>query len=109
MSRRNSWTRCSRHFDRAAVKAAKVIAKGLPGCQRCDRPHLFQRRLRVVQVAHEFQKAARARRDFPEDLRGMIAAEGILTDARRRQFARGAGGAAEMGKCAFAAAALVVD
>src|SRR6185437_14448228 len=76
-------------FDRAALKAAKVIATGLPAGPGAASGKVYFNADRAVEAAHKGEKVLLARVETsPEDLRGMIAAEGILT-------ARGGGGAAD--------------
>jgi len=95
-------------FDRKAVQAAKVIAKGLPAarsrcwqdvpergsrgcCRRCGRKGLAGRN-----------------ETSPEDLRGMIAAEGILTAKAASVLTPLV--ARQMGKvCVCGAAAMQID
>src|SRR5580704_1113120 len=67
-------------FDRAAIKAAKVIAKGLPAGPGAATGKIYFNADRAVLAAHEGEKVLLVRIETsPEDLRGMIAAEGILT------------------------------
>ena len=98
-------------FDRAAVKAAKCIANGLPaGPGAATGQDLFQRRPRRRSRAHKGEKVLLVRVETsPEDLRGMIAAEGILT-ARGGVSSHAALVARQMGKvCVCGASALQVD
>jgi len=97
-------------FDRAAVKAAKVIAKGLPAGPGAATGRIYFNAERAVEAAHAGQKVLLVRVETsPEDLRGMIAAEGILT-ARGGVSSHAALVARQMGKvCVCGASALHVD
>jgi pyruvate,orthophosphate dikinase len=97
-------------FDRAAVKAAKVIAKGLPAGPGAATGKIYFNADRAVQAAHKGEKVLLVRVETsPEDLRGMIAAEGILT-ARGGVSSHAALVARQMGKvCVCGASALHVD
>ena len=97
-------------FDRAAVKAAKVIAKGLPAGPGAATGRIYFNADRAVQAAHNKEKVLLVRVETsPEDLRGMIAAEGILT-ARGGVSSHAALVARQMGKvCVCGASALQVD
>ena len=91
-------------FDKAALKRAKVIAKGLPASPGAaagqivfhadDAEAWHERRKRVVMVRIETS---------PEDLRGMNVAEGILT-ARGGMTSHAAVVARGMGKCCVSGA-----
>jgi pyruvate,orthophosphate dikinase len=97
-------------FDRAAVKAAKVIAKGLPAGPGAATGRIYFNADRAVLAAHNKEKVLLVRVETsPEDLRGMIAAEGILT-ARGGVSSHAALVARQMGKvCVCGASALQVD
>ena len=97
-------------FDRAAVKAAKVIAKGLPAGPGAASGRIYFNADRAVEAAAKNEKVLLVRVETsPEDLRGMIAAEGILT-ARGGVSSHAALVARQMGKvCVCGAAALQVD
>jgi pyruvate, orthophosphate dikinase len=97
-------------FDRAAIKAAKVIAKGLPAGPGAATGKIYFNAERAVEAAHKDQKVLLVRVETsPEDLRGMIAAEGILT-ARGGVSSHAALVARQMGKvCVCGASALHVD
>ncbi len=97
-------------FDRNAVKAAKVIAKGLPAGPGAATGRIYFNAERAVQAAHNKEKVLLVRVETsPEDLRGMIAAEGILT-ARGGVSSHAALVARQMGKvCVCGASALQVD
>ncbi|MGL5318379.1 MAG: pyruvate, phosphate dikinase [Bacteroidales bacterium] len=91
-------------FDKAALKASKVIAKGLPASPGAatgkivffadDAEAWAENRKKVVLVRIETS---------PEDLRGMHAAEGILT-ARGGMTSHAAVVARGMGKCCVSGA-----
>jgi pyruvate,orthophosphate dikinase len=67
-------------FDRAAVKAAAVIAKGLPAGPGAASGKIYFNAENCVEAAANGEKVLLVRVETsPEDLRGMIAAEGILT------------------------------
>jgi pyruvate,orthophosphate dikinase len=97
-------------FDRNAVKAAKVIAKGLPAGPGAATGRIYFNADRAALAAHNQEKVLLVRVETsPEDLRGMIAAEGILT-ARGGVSSHAALVARQMGKvCVCGASALHVD
>jgi pyruvate,orthophosphate dikinase len=97
-------------FDRASVRSAKVIAKGLPAGPGAASGRIFFNADRAVEAAAKGEKVLLVRVETsPEDLRGMIAAEGILT-ARGGVSSHAALVARQMGKvCVCGAAALEVD
>jgi pyruvate,orthophosphate dikinase len=97
-------------FDRAAVKAAKCIAKGLPAGPGAASGQIYFNAERAVEAHHKGEKVLLVRVETsPEDLRGMIAAEGILT-ARGGVSSHAALVARQMGKvCVCGAGALHVD
>src|SRR5580692_1240266 len=97
-------------FDRNAVKAAKVIAKGLPAGPGAASGKIYLNADRVVEAAARGEKVLLVRNETsPEDLRGMIAAEGILT-AKGGVSSHAALVARQMGKvCVCGAAALEID
>jgi pyruvate,orthophosphate dikinase len=67
-------------FDRGAVKAAHVIAKGLPAGPGAASGKIYLNAERAEAAAAKGEKVLLVRNETsPEDLRGMIAAEGILT------------------------------
>src|SRR6059058_5343569 len=67
-------------FDREAVKAAEVIAKGLPAGPGAASGKMYMNADRAVTAAARGERVLLVRNETsPEDLRGMIAAEGILT------------------------------
>jgi pyruvate,orthophosphate dikinase len=97
-------------FDRAAVKSAQCIAKGLPAGPGAATGKIYFNADRAVEAAHRGEKVLLVRVETsPEDLRGMIAAEGILT-ARGGVSSHAALVARQMGKvCVCGASALQVD
>jgi len=97
-------------FDLAAVKKAKVIATGLPAGPGAATGKVYFNAERAVSAAARGEKVLLVRVETsPEDLRGMIAAEGILT-ARGGVSSHAALVARQMGKvCVCGAAALQVD
>src|SRR3989440_2062389 len=67
-------------FDRAALKSAQAIATGLPAGPGAAAGKVYFNAERAVEAARKGEKVLLARIETsPEDLRGMIAAEGILT------------------------------
>jgi pyruvate,orthophosphate dikinase len=97
-------------FDRKAVKAAKCIAKGLPAGPGAATGKFYLNADRAVAAAEKGEKVLLVRNETsPEDLRGMIAAEGILT-AKGGVSSHAALVARQMGKvCVCGAAALQID
>src|SRR5471032_1728539 len=97
-------------FDLAEVKKAKVIATGLPAGPGAATGKIYFNADRAVAAEAKGEKALLVRVETsPEDLRGMIAAEGILT-ARGGVSSHAALVARQMGKvCVCGAAALQVD
>jgi len=97
-------------FDRTAVKSAKVIAKGLPAGPGAATGGIYFNADRAVLAAQNGEKVLLVRIETsPEDLRGMIAAEGILT-ARGGVSSHAALVARQMGKvCVCGASALHID
>jgi pyruvate, orthophosphate dikinase len=97
-------------FDREAVKAAAVIATGLPAGPGAASGRIYFNAERCVEAADQGEKVLLVRVETsPEDLRGMIAAEGILT-ARGGVSSHAALVARQMGKvCVCGAAKLQVD
>ncbi|MDR1818488.1 MAG: pyruvate, phosphate dikinase [Puniceicoccales bacterium] len=97
-------------FDRAAVKKAQTIAKGLPAGPGAATGKIYFNADRAVEAAEKGAKTLLVRVETsPEDLRGMIAAEGILT-ARGGVSSHAALVARQMGKvCVCGASALTVD
>jgi len=97
-------------FDRQAIKAAKCIARGLPAGPGAATGKMYLNAERAVEAAHKGEKVLLVRNETsPEDLRGMIAAEGILT-AKGGVSSHAALVARQMGKvCVCGAAALEID
>jgi len=97
-------------FDRKAVQAAKCIAKGLPAGPGAAAGRMYLNAERAVAAAGKGEKVLLVRNETsPEDLRGMIAAEGILT-AKGGVSSHAALVARQMGKvCVCGAAALQID
>ncbi len=80
-------------FDRKAMKAARCIAKGLPAGPGAASGKMYLNADRAVAGAEKGEKVLLVRNETsPEDLRGMIASEGILTAKGGVELARGAGG-----------------
>jgi pyruvate,orthophosphate dikinase len=97
-------------FDRQAVKNAKCIAKGLPAGPGAASGKIYLNAERAVEAAHKGEKVLLVRNETsPEDLRGMIAAEGILT-AKGGVSSHAALVARQMGKvCVCGASTLEID
>ncbi len=97
-------------FDRTALKNTKVIATGLPAGPGAASGRIYFNADRAVEAARKGEKVLLARIETsPEDLRGMIAAEGILT-ARGGVSSHAALVARQMGKvCVCGAAKLHID
>ena len=97
-------------FDRQVLKSAKAIATGLPAGPGAASGKAYFNAERAVEAAAKGEKVLLVRVETsPEDLRGMIAAEGILT-ARGGVSSHAALVARQMGKvCVCGASALHVD
>ena len=97
-------------FDLAEVKKAKAIATGLPAGPGAATGKIYFNADRAVVAAEKGEKVLLVRVETsPEDLRGMIAAEGILT-ARGGVSSHAALVARQMGKvCVCGAAAVQID
>jgi pyruvate,orthophosphate dikinase len=97
-------------FDAAEVKKAAVIATGLQAGPGAAAGQIYLNADRAVTAAERGEQVLLVRTETsPEDLRGMIAAEGILT-ARGGVSSHAALVARQMGKvCVCGAAALEVD
>ncbi|MHB1305736.1 MAG: pyruvate, phosphate dikinase [Limisphaerales bacterium] len=97
-------------FDLAEVKKAKSIATGLPAGPGAACGQLYLNADRAVVAAERGEKVLLVRNETsPEDLRGMIAAEGILT-AKGGVSSHAALVARQMGKvCICGASALEID
>ena len=97
-------------FDRAAIKAAKRVAHGLPAGPGAATGRVYFNADRAAAAAAKGERVLLVRIETsPEDLRGMIAAEGILT-ARGGVSSHAALVARQMGKvCVCGAAEIEVD
>jgi pyruvate,orthophosphate dikinase len=97
-------------FDLSEVKKAKVIATGLPAGPGAASGKIYLNAERAVVAAEKGEKVLLVRVETsPEDLRGMIAAEGILT-ARGGVSSHAALVARQMGKvCVCGASALQIN
>ncbi|HUS37019.1 MAG TPA: pyruvate, phosphate dikinase, partial [Verrucomicrobiae bacterium] len=97
-------------FDLNEVKKAKAIATGLPAGPGAATGKIYMNAERAVEAAEKGEKVLLVRVETsPEDLRGMIAAEGILT-ARGGVSSHAALVARQMGKvCVCGASALNID
>jgi pyruvate,orthophosphate dikinase len=97
-------------FDLTDVKNAPVIATGLPAGPGAASGRIYLNAERAVDAAGRGEKVLLVRVETsPEDLRGMIAAEGILT-ARGGVSSHAALVARQMGKvCVCGAAAVQID
>lgn len=97
-------------FDRAAVNGIKKIASGLPAGPGAACGRIYFNADRAVEANYKGNKVLLVRVETsPEDLRGMIAAEGILT-ARGGVSSHAALVARQMGKvCVCGASSIHVD
>ncbi len=97
-------------FDVAEVKKAKAIATGLPAGPGAASGKIYLNADRAAAAAAKGEKVLLVRNETsPEDLRGMIAAEGILT-AKGGVSSHAALVARQMGKvCICGASALQID
>jgi pyruvate,orthophosphate dikinase len=97
-------------FEAKAEKAAKVIAKGLPAGPGAASGKFYLNADRADAAAAKGEKVLLVRNETtPEDLRGMIASEGILT-AKGGVSSHAALVARQMGKvCVCGAGALQID
>jgi len=97
-------------FDSKAEKAAQRIATGLPAGPGAACGKVYLNADRAVEAANRGEKVLLVRNETtPEDLRGMIAAEGILT-AKGGVSSHAALVARQMGKvCVCGASALQID
>src|SRR5262245_60417999 len=97
-------------FDRESLKSAEVIAKGLPAGPGAASGKMYLNADRAAAAAGKGEKVLLVRNETsPEDLRGMIAAEGILT-AKGGVSSHAALVARQMGKvCVCGASALQID
>jgi len=97
-------------FDSNELKKAKTIATGLPAGPGAASGKIYLNADRAAAAADKGEKVLLVRNETsPEDLRGMIAAEGILT-AKGGVSSHAALVARQMGKvCICGAAALQID
>ena len=97
-------------FDVAEAKKAKAIASGLPAGPGAASGKIYLNADRAAAAAEKGEKVLLVRNETsPEDLRGMIAAEGILT-AKGGVSSHAALVARQMGKvCICGASALQID
>ncbi len=97
-------------FDIADVKKAKELAKGLPAGPGAASGKIYLNADRAAAAEAKGEKVLLVRNETsPEDLRGMIAAEGILT-AKGGVSSHAALVARQMGKvCVCGAAAIEID
>ncbi|MEO8205682.1 MAG: pyruvate, phosphate dikinase, partial [Chthoniobacterales bacterium] len=97
-------------FDKASVRNAEKITTGLPAGPGAACGHLVFNAADAVERAHQGERTLLVRSETsPEDLRGMIAAEGILT-ARGGVSSHAALVARQMGKvCVCGANDIKID
>src|SRR5436305_2059388 len=97
-------------FDRNALKSAKAIASGLPAGPGAASGKVYFNADRAAAAANKGEKVLLVRLETsPEDLRGMMSGEGILT-ARGGVSSHAALVARQMGKvCICGASALNID
>ncbi len=89
-------------FDAEELKNAKNIAKGLPASPGAASGHIYFTAQEATEAAQGGEKVLLVRAETsPEDLAGMVAAEGILT-ARGGMTSHAAVVARGMGKCCVA-------
>ena len=104
-----NWTKYFHLFDAAAQKAAATLCKGLPAGPGAASGRVCLNAERAVEAAKKDKVLLVRQETSPEDLRGMIAAEGILT-ARGGVSSHAALVARQMGKvCVCGAAELEID
>jgi len=97
-------------FDLAEIKKAKALASGLPAGPGAASGKIYLNADRAAAAAEKGEKVLLVRNETsPEDLRGMIAAEGILT-AKGGVSSHAALVARQMGKvCICGASAVQID
>lgn len=89
-------------FDNKSLKNAEVIAKGLPASPGAASGKVYFNAQDVVEAKHRGEKTILVRQETsPEDIEGMVSAEGILT-ARGGMTSHAAVVARGMGKCCVA-------
>ena len=92
-------------FDKAAIASAKVLSKGLPASPGAATGKVVFTASDAEEWAAKGEKVILVRRETsPEDLKGMYAAEGILTE-RGGMTSHAAVVARGMGKCCISSAA----
>jgi len=95
-------------FDAAAIAAAKELSKGLPASPGAATGQVVFSAEAAEEWAADGKKVILVRRETsPEDLKGMYAAEGILTE-RGGMTSHAAVVARGMGKCCISSAAGVI-
>ncbi len=95
-------------FDQKAIEKAVVLSKGLPASPGAATGICVFSADRAAELAGEGKKVILVRRETsPEDLKGMYAAEGILTE-RGGMTSHAAVVARGMGKCCVSSAAGIV-
>lgn len=95
-------------FEASAIEAAKEISKGLPASPGAATGQIVFSATAAEEWAAEGKKVILVRRETsPEDLKGMYAAEGILTE-RGGMTSHAAVVARGMGKCCISSAAGVL-
>lgn len=97
-------------FDHEAESKAKILAKGLPASPGAASGKIFFRAEDVVNASEHGIKGILVRQETsPEDLAGLVAAEGVLT-ARGGMTSHAAVVARGMGKCCVAGCSeIIVD
>ena len=97
-------------FDRTAMQAARCIARGLPAGPGAASGRMYLNADRAAAAAAKGEKVLLVRTETsPEDLRGMIASEGILT-AKGGVSSHAALVARQMGKvCVCGTSAVQID
>jgi len=97
-------------FSEEAIKNAKLLATGLPAGPGAASGRIYLNAVRCAEAAQRGEKVLLVRLETsPEDLRGMIASEGILT-ARGGVSSHAALVARQMGKvCVCGAESLQID
>ena len=89
-------------FESGELKKAKNVAKGLPASPGAASGHIYFTAEEATEAAEKGEKVLLVRAETsPEDLAGMVAAEGILT-ARGGMTSHAAVVARGMGKCCVA-------
>ncbi len=90
------------NFDEKALKTSEVIAKGLPASPGAASGKVYFHAADVVKAKANGEKCILVRQETsPEDIEGMVSAEGILT-ARGGMTSHAAVVARGMGKCCVA-------